>query len=190
MNNKVIGISVLLLALLAACGGAPAAPISAPISTPTANSVSARQIPTATSTAALTPTREPAAQPTPQNTTPAGAFTVSPAGITADVPVLIAPGVDGLQSFSADGRHLQTFDQAQLSLGRNLSAGIAPSGGQVAFVSGDNPMTPEREGSGPLHAESARHAQRKSKANRAAVLAGDGASDHGGCGHVRSNRGD
>jgi hypothetical protein len=31
-----------------------------------------------------------------------------------------------------------------------LSNGIAPVGGTVAFVSGDNPMTPDREGRGPL----------------------------------------
>jgi hypothetical protein len=64
--------------------------------------------------------------------------------------MLIVPSADGLQLFSTNGKHLQTFDQAQVSLSRNLSDGIAPSGGNVAFVSGDSPLTPDREGSGPL----------------------------------------
>jgi hypothetical protein len=45
---------------------------------------------------------------------------------------------------------VQTFDQVQPTLGRSFSDGLAPKGGSVAFIGGDNPMTPDREGSGPL----------------------------------------
>jgi len=146
MMIKSIGMSVLVLILLAACGSAPATPLAPPTIAP----VSAQQIPTATTPPTRVPT-ETASTSAPQpEATPTAVVPASAAKTVDDGPQLIVPNANALQSYSADGQHLQTFNQAQLSLGRNLSDGIAPSGGQVAFISGDNPMTPEREGSGPL----------------------------------------
>jgi hypothetical protein len=154
MNFKSISSSVPLLVLLAACGSAPATaiapPTTVPTSLPTAVAVSTQQIPTVTATATLVPSEQ---TPTPlrQSTSTPTAAAAAPSSVVAsDVPLLIVPSFNGLQSFSADGAPSQTFTKALLSLGRNLSDGVAPAGGNVAFASGDNPMTPEREGSGPL----------------------------------------
>ncbi len=154
MNLKSISASVLVLALLSACSGASvtpsAPPTTAPTSVPKAIPPDAKQIPIATSTATPVSTQQPPT-PLPQRTsTPVATSAAPSAGSTAEIPLLIVPSADGLQLFSAAGAHVQTFAKAQLSLGRNLSDGIVPSGGSVAFISGDNPMTPDREGSGPL----------------------------------------
>jgi hypothetical protein len=150
MNFKSISAGLLCLILLAACGGAPATPVTPSTAVPATAPGSAQQIPAATSTIAPAPTKEPTTPPILPGATPTAGAIAAPASSAIEGPVLIAPSADGLQIFSAGGEPLQTFDQAQLSLGHNLSDGIAPSGGDVAFVSGDNPMTPDREGAGPL----------------------------------------
>ncbi|NTU66016.1 MAG: hypothetical protein HGB05_22080, partial [Chloroflexi bacterium] len=149
MTFKSIISSVLLLTLLAACGAAPAAPLAPPTLTSTSVSASAGPIPAATALAASAPTTPeltPLFQP---GSTPDMPVPEPSVDITAG-PWLIVSNARGLQSFSADGTLAQTFDRAQLSLGRQLEGGIAPTGGSVAFIGGDNPMTPDREGSGPL----------------------------------------
>jgi WD40-like Beta Propeller Repeat len=150
MNFRSICAGLLGLILLAACGSAPATPLAPPTSAPTAVPVSAQQIPTDIPLPTVAPTKAaPTAAPQPE-ATPTTALVISTARTGDDGPQLIVPSANGLQLFSADGTLVQTFDQAQLTLGRNLSDGIAPTGGSVAFLSGDNPMTPDREGSGPL----------------------------------------
>ncbi len=135
MNIRSICAGLLLLMLLAGCGSAPAtplappatAPVSAqlipmattpPTAVPTTAPVSAQQIPVATSTTAPASAQEPAVQPTPQKAAPTTAAMVAPASSAIEGPALIAPSADGLQMISAAGQHLQTFDQAQVSLGR------------------------------------------------------------------------
>lgn len=149
MTFKSILLSLLLLTLLAACGAAPVTPLAPPTLASTSVSTSAGPIPAATSPAAPAPTTTaptPSLQPGSTPDMPAPEPSVD---ITAG-PWLIVSNARGLQSFSADGTPAQTFDRAQLSLGRQLDSGIAPMGGSVAFIGGDNPMTPDREGSGPL----------------------------------------
>jgi hypothetical protein len=150
MNVKRIGVSGLLVTLLAACGSASATPIALPTTASTSTPISVQQTPAATATAPLAPTGMPLT-PLPQPTPMSTVTTIAPPTDNAAQGLwLIVPSANGLQLFSADGKHVRTFDKAQLSLGRNLRDGIAPSGSSVAFISGDNPMTPDREGSGPL----------------------------------------
>ena len=150
MNIRSIYAGLLFSILLAGCGSAPATPLASLTTVPTIAPVSAQQIPTATILPTFAPTKAAAVSVPQLGSTPKAVAPVRATSIAENVPQLIAPGANGLQLFSADGKPLRIFDQAQLTLGRNLSDGIAPTGGNVAFISGDNPMTPDREGSGPL----------------------------------------
>ena len=138
----------LLLLGLTACGSS-ATPTALPQTTPVA--ASAQVLPTSTlppaptvvpATATDMPVAVPTDTPRPTQAPVAAA--------NAAAPRLIVPSAEGLQLFEADGTRSQLFGDAQLSIGHSLSAGIAPHYGLVAFVGGDNPMTPDREGSGPL----------------------------------------
>ena len=150
MNFKTITVGVLLLAVLAACGSAPTTPPAPPANVPTTAPVSVQQIPADTpQPATLLITVEPTATPQP-TATPTAIVPTAESSIADSGPQLIVPNADGLQAFSVDGTLVQSFEQAHLALGRTLSEGIAPEGGRVAFIGGDNPMTPDREGSGPL----------------------------------------
>ena len=51
---------------------------------------------------------------------------------------------------AADGTNQHLFSDAQPVIAHQLQDGMAPVGGWVAFTSGDNPMTPDPEGSGAL----------------------------------------
>ena len=145
MNFKTISLSVLLLTLLVGCGSAPTTPLASPISASTTAPVSTQQIPGDAPHPSSVPTQAaPTATPQPEATSAAEVK------IVATGPQLIVPNAHGLQAFSVDGTLVQTFAQAQPALGRSLSEGIAPTGNLVAYISGNNPMTPDREGSGPL----------------------------------------
>jgi hypothetical protein len=150
MNIRSICAGLLFLILLVGCGGAPATPVAPPTSAPAAVPVSAQQIPTDIPLPTVAPTKAAPTAASQPEATPTTALVIPTARIGDDGPQLIVPSANGLQLFSADGKPVQTFNQAQLSLGRNLSDGIAPFGGDVAFISGDNPTTADREGSGPL----------------------------------------
>jgi hypothetical protein len=150
MNFKSATLGILILALLAGCGSASSTPVTPPTAVPISAPVSAQQIPSDTpqptsvpTQAAPTVTAQPAATPT--TSAPTAESSIAAAG-----PQLIVPNANGLQAFSVDGTLVQSFEQAQPTLGHMLSDGLAPKGSLVAFVSGDNPMTPDREGSGPL----------------------------------------
>ena len=66
------------------------------------------------------------------------------------MPQLVFPTANGLMAVAADGTSLHLFSDAQPAIAHQLKDGMAPVGGWVAFASGDNPMTPDPEGSGPL----------------------------------------
>lgn len=149
MNIRSIGAGLLFLILLVGCGSAPTTPLAPPTSSSSAAPISAQQRPAATTSPTLVPTQEASTRVSQQKSTPT-AVPASAAETDDNSPQLIAPSANGLQLFSANGKPVQTFDQAQFSLSRNLSDGTAPTGSSVAFISGDNPLTPDREGSGPL----------------------------------------
>ncbi len=151
MKTLLIVSGLCAIVLLAACGGntAPPAPTREPIA---ANAQQQPTVPPAPTAAA-----RPSATPSPSTSTTLPKLTAAP--LATSIPTLaapaatarlIAPVADGLLLVSADGQHTQTITEAVPTLGRRLDEGLAPHGGLVAFVSGDSPTTPDREGSGPL----------------------------------------
>jgi predicted small lipoprotein YifL len=151
MNLTSIILSILLLVALAACGSAPATPLALPTSAPTAAPINVQQIPTDTPPPTLVPTQAgqtstPQPEPAPTTTMRRHA---SESG-TFDRPLLIFPTVNGLMEVTADATIKNLFSEAVPSVVHLLKAGMSPFSGWVAFISGDSPMTPDREGSGPL----------------------------------------
>lgn len=144
-------ISIGLIGLvLAACGApsAPDTPTNKPISSPLPITVT--PVPTASATPQPTqPPAAPLATLTPRAAaTPTAIMPTSAA--RGDLPVLIFTAADGLMSVLADGTGTQRLGQARPEFARNLSEALSPDGDWIAFVSGDNPMTPDQTGSGPL----------------------------------------
>jgi hypothetical protein len=145
----------LLLGAMTACG-APTTP-SAPQTAPTALPVSAQELPTITTAPAaapsspvIAPTTQPEKPTTAASATPAATVPSPAADLNVDLPLLIFPTSNGLMSVMADGINKHLFNYAQPALDHNLNDALAPTGGWIAFAGGDNPMTPDREGSGPL----------------------------------------
>ena len=147
----------LLLGALTACG-APSAPASAPTALPVdASPTQVQPLPTVTTAPSVTPVSTATAAtalPTAQPEKPTVVVPAAPAsgngGIHFDFPQLIFPTSNGLMTVAADGTNQHPFSDAQPVIAHQLQDGMAPVGGWVAFTSGDNPMTPDPEGSGPL----------------------------------------
>jgi hypothetical protein len=152
----------LLLGAMTACG-APSASLTAPTALP----VNAQQLPAATTAPSAIPSASPTqksavlpiAQPEKPTTAAPASATTAPAvavplpadgGISFDKSHLIFPTSNGLMSVTADGINKHLFNHAQPALDHNLNDALAPTGGWIAFTGGDNPMTPDPEGSGPL----------------------------------------
>ncbi len=143
----------LLLGALTACGAptTPSAPVAPPPTAPTALPVSAQQLPTATTAPAVTPVIESTALPTAQPDAPATTAPTAPMDdFNHDTPQLIFPTSNGLMAVAADGATKTLLSRTPPTLDRNLNDALAPVGGWIAFTSGDNPMTPDPEGSGSL----------------------------------------
>jgi hypothetical protein len=143
----------LLLGALTACGASTTP--SAPPPTPTALPASAPQLPTVTiapvATQPASPALESTALPTALPEKPTTAAPVAPAAdLNTDMPQLIFPTANGLMAVAADGTKQHLVSEAQPVVVHNLKDSMAPSSGWIAFTSGDDPMTPDPEGSGPL----------------------------------------
>jgi hypothetical protein len=157
MKVKLILSVLLLLGWLTACGSS-APPSVPPAPTPTPIAVAAQNLPSSTPTTAPAPTGKivvtlQATQlpVSPILDTPSPAQAPTEAAVEAQpAPRLIVPSAEGLMAVDADGARTQLFGDAQFSIGRGFNVEFAPHHGQVAFIGGDNPMTPDREGSGPL----------------------------------------
>jgi hypothetical protein len=154
-HRRLIFIGLISLAL-AACGtpqtpDVPVVPTSAqPLVAATAVRVTS---PAQTATArpsTTTPTREATALPTALPEQPTLTAPIGDGGMNSDFPQLIFPTTNGLMAVAADGTQLRLLSEAQPVVMHNLKDGIAPFSGLLAFISGDNPMTPDSEGSGPL----------------------------------------
>ena len=148
----------LLLGALTACGAptTPSAPPTLPVSAPPTGvpPTKAQPLPTVTIAPTVTPASPVIASttlPTAQPEKPTSAAQAGPANrVTRDMPQLIFPTANGLMSVAANGTSLRLFSDAQPAIVHQLEDGMAPVGGWVAFASGDNPMTPDPEGKGPL----------------------------------------
>lgn len=130
--------SALLLTLLAACGGAPAAPIAslttAPIGTPqdiaVTDAPAAQVIP---SPSPLPPTSE---SPRIERNQPFDIYE----------PVLLFPTRNGLAFVKLDGTGKTLLGAGSPSFDFNLGSAFAPRAGLLAINIGDNPFTPDTEG--------------------------------------------
>jgi hypothetical protein len=152
----------LLLGALTACGAPatpsmpPSAPATLPVDAPSTETptVEAQPLPIVTAAPSATPTVPVIAATALPTTQPEQPTTTAPAGpansVTRDMPQLIFPTADGLMSAAANGTSLRLFGDAQPAIAHQLNDGMSPVGGWVAFANGDNPMTPDPEGSGPL----------------------------------------
>jgi hypothetical protein len=161
MNNNRMTIRFVMIAILLSALTACGAPSAAPPA-PTALPVSPQQLPTVTTVPATqppaAPTKASAVPPTAQSEKPTAAAPVAPVatapltdgGVNLNLPRLIFSTANGLMSVTADGTSKHLFTHAQPVLDRNLNDALAPAGGWMAFTSGDNPMAPDRKGSGPL----------------------------------------
>jgi hypothetical protein len=151
MKFKSIILCVLLLTVLAACGSAPTAPLAPPTSVPTLAPVSAQQITTDTPAPTIAPT-EVAPTATSQSESAPATTKPQPARASGifDRPLLIFLTSNGLMEVTADATIKDLFSEAVPSVVHLLKDGMSSFSGLVAFISGDNPMTPDREGSGPL----------------------------------------
>jgi WD40 repeat protein len=151
MKFKSIILCVMLLILLAACGSAPTTPLAPPTSAPTLAPVSAQQIPTDTPAPTVAPTKVASTTTSQLESTPTTTMRqpASESGIF-DWPLLIFPTANGLMEVTADATIKNLFSEAVPSVVHLLKGGMSSFSGLVAFISGDNPMTPDREGNGPL----------------------------------------
>ncbi|HSD83506.1 MAG TPA: hypothetical protein VLG46_06595 [Anaerolineae bacterium] len=147
LNLKPIGAGLLCSILLAACGGAHATPIVPPTAASTAVPVSTQLQASATLAPTITPlpTQESAAPETTQTASPAA----PPRGpqINHAQPLFIFPTTDGLMIVNADGTGKTLISDSVPTLGRNLSVGLSPRGGLLAFYAG---VSPRQAGSEPL----------------------------------------
>jgi hypothetical protein len=148
MNIKSICLGPLCVILLVGCGSAPAAP---PAAAPTPVVASAQLQPAATSASTAQP--QPSSSPTPLPPTiePSPSATRLLTPLPGSEPLLLYQTDRGLRAAREDGSFTESLHTTLTpTVGRNLNAGIAPHEMSAALYVGDNPMTPDREGDGPL----------------------------------------
>jgi hypothetical protein len=140
---------------LAACG-APQTPSAPVVPTSAQQALAATVAPVASPTQAAT-TLPIAPSATPTNAVSATSTATAPAvsapptnGSNLDTPVLIFPAAEGLMSVLADGTGKRLLSPVQPEIARTLNEALSPAGDWLAFVSGDDTLMPDKQGSGPL----------------------------------------